>query len=197
VVAVAVNWSAFTSEDRDAGGVASPNEVHDRLNTIATSISAFEEKPLLGWGIGRFAAVNTYHHEQWSPAIPWERGYGIASHVDVLGIAVELGVVGVLLWITLLALLGARLAGAVRQSSDAPDDRAYALTALFAFGALVVTGLTVDLRFFDYPNIVVMLWAGSAIGLTKHLGRDEVLGRDGLPTPAGTRGAARSQPEWS
>ncbi len=96
-VSIALSWSTFTSTDREAGGVASPNEVHDRLNVIATALHAFPEKPLMGWGIGRFPAVNTYHHEQWSPAISWERGFGIASHVDVLGIAVELGIVGVIL----------------------------------------------------------------------------------------------------
>ena len=196
-LAIAVNWSAFTSEDRDAGGVASPNEVHDRLNAIATSLHAFEEKPLIGWGIGRFPAVNTYHHQQWSPEVPWERGFGIASHVDVLGIAVELGIVGVLLWVTLLTLVSARLLRAVRLASSSHGDRGYALTALLAFSALVVTGLTVDLRFFDFPNIIVMLWAGSSIGLSEELRRLDAPEGDGGRTSARRSTATKPDPAWS
>jgi hypothetical protein len=44
----------------------------DRLNDAQTALWV-ALKPLTGWGIGRFAAVNTYHHQQWSPAIPWMR----------------------------------------------------------------------------------------------------------------------------
>jgi O-antigen ligase len=165
-IAVTTSWQVLTSADRDAGGVASINEVNDRLNCIATSMHALREKPFMGWGVGRFPAVNTYEHQQWSPEVPWERGYGIASHFDVLGVAVELGVVGVLLWLTVLTLVARGLWRSVRLASQLGGDRGYALTALFAFGALMVTGLTVDLRFFDYPNILVMLWAGSAIGLS-------------------------------
>ena len=90
----ALTWSTFTSSDRTAGGVGSPEEIDDRLNTIATSLTAFTDQPVLGWGIGRFIAVNTYHHEAWSPETPWQRGFGISSHWDSLGVLVELGLVG-------------------------------------------------------------------------------------------------------
>ena len=99
---VALNWSTFTSSDRAAGGVDSKGEVWDRLNTIATSIWAFKREPWFGWGISRFPAVNTYDHQQWSNDIPWIRGLGIASHETELGILVELGILGLLLWLCVL-----------------------------------------------------------------------------------------------
>lgn len=165
VLAVAVNWSTFTSSDRDAGGVGSTNEVYDRLNMIATSLWALREKPFFGWGIGRFAVVNTYHHQQWSPSIPWNRGYGLASHFDILGIAVELGLIGVSLWILAMAFI---VKGSLRAAKMLPDgrmcDRPFALFALLALLTLLMTGLTVDLRFFDFPNVMVLLCVGAAIG---------------------------------
>lgn len=179
-VGVAVNWSTFTSADRDAGGVASPDEVEDRLNSIATSIWAIKREPITGWGIGRFAAVNTYDHQQWSPAIPWQRGFGISSHLDILGIYTELGIIGLVLWVTALALIVKHVVAAMRQLPPlGVYNRPFAWTALMAIIALVTTGLTVDLRFFDFPNIVVMLLAGAAIGRVQHLRSDS----DAVATP--------------
>lgn len=171
-LAVASNWSTFTSSDRSAGGVGSTSEVHDRLNSIATSIWAVEEKPLAGWGIGRFAAVNTYHHQQYSLEVPWERGFGISSHLDALGILVELGIIGLALWMVALVLIYTGLFRATRRL-PAGDmyGRPLGLTALLCLLAQAITGLTVDLRFFDFPNITVLLLAGAAIGWQREQSR--------------------------
>jgi len=162
---IAINWSVFTSSDREAGGVASVGEVDDRLNTAQTALWAAAQKPLAGWGIGRFPAVNTYHHQQWSPEIPWIRGYGIASHTNELGILAELGAIGLTLWICVLALIAYRLWDAYRTLPD--DDlcgKPLAVTAIMAMAILVCTGLTVDLRFFEFPPATTFLLAGIAIG---------------------------------
>lgn len=167
-LAVARYWSVFTSSDRSAGGVGSVNEVQDRLNTFATSIWAFEKRPWTGWGIGRFPAVNTFHHQQYSPEVPWQRGFGIASHLDALGILAELGIVGLALWGVLLVLLYTRLVRATRLlPSREMYGRSLGLIALMCLLAQSITSLTVDLRFFDFPNIIVMLLAGAVIGLQR------------------------------
>lgn len=173
VVGVAANWSTFTSDDRSAGGVGSVSELEDRLNGIATSLWAFEQKPILGWGIGRFTALNTYHHKQWSPEVPWDRGHGIASHFNELGILAELGIVGLALW---LAVLGTIAVALVRAYRRLPDDglcgRRLALISMMAFGCLIVTGFTVELRFFDYPNAMILLIAGMVIGCSDRFGTE-------------------------
>jgi O-antigen ligase len=171
-LAVAINWSTFTSSDRGAGGVGSADEVQDRLNSIATSIWAFQQRPLTGWGIGRFPAVNTYHHLHYSPEIPWQRGFGISSHLDTLGILVELGIIGLALWIAVLVLIYSRLVRATRQLPvNEMYGRPLGLTALMCLVAQSITGLTVDLRFFDFPNIIVMLLAGAVIGWQREQAR--------------------------
>ena len=167
--AITVNWATFTSSDRAAGGVGSAGEVQDRLNTLATSIWALERKPLLGWGILRFSSVNTDHHQQWSPSTPWERGFGIPSHFDIVGIAVELGVVGLILWVGILYLVIRRVAQAVRRLPEQGIyNRPLAWTALMCLIALITTGLTVDLRFFDFCNIIVWLLAGAVVERLEH-----------------------------
>jgi O-antigen ligase len=191
VAAVVANWSTFTSADRRSGGVGSPDEIQDRLNTIATSIWAFEREPVTGWGIGRFAAVNTYHHQKWSPAIPWDRGFGIPSHLDGLGVLVELGLVGLFFWLAVQVLVYARLVQAIlRLPASGMYGRALALTALLVLIAQSITGLTVDLRFFDFPNIIVLLLAGAATGWQRQQARDTAIRRAAMampPAPAPSR----------
>lgn len=164
-IVVVLNWSRLTSSDRAAGGMASVREVDDRLNTIQTALWAAAQKPLTGWGLGRFRAVNTYHHQQWAPEIPWIRGYGIVSHENELGILAELGVVGLAAWLAVLALIAYRLWDAYRRL---PDDhlcgKPLAVTAIMAMAILLCTGMTVDLRFFDFPLGAVFLLFGIAIG---------------------------------
>jgi O-antigen ligase len=162
---VALTWSSFTSSDRAAGGVSSVSEVDDRLNTLATSLTAIEQRPLLGWGIGRFAQVNTYLHQQWEPSIPFLRGYAIASHENELGIATELGLIGLALWLLVVGLLIRVLLRSVRRLPvDELHGRGLGLLAITVFSTWVVCGLTVDLRFFDFANLLVFLLVGAAVG---------------------------------
>lgn len=155
------------TEDRNAGGLLSSYEIQDRLNMIATALQAIADKPILGWGIARFSAVNTYQHEQWSQAIPWFRGYGIEAHFLELGIATELGLVGLALWIPILVLVGRRLRNAVRVAPRGRDlligHELVVMLAAFA-GLWVLVGFTVDLRFLSFANSMVWLLAGVAVG---------------------------------
>lgn len=160
-----VNWATLTSADRSAGGVGSTQEVDDRLNTIATALWAAEQKPIVGWGVSRFWSVNTYHHQQWSTDTPWIRGYAIPAHQNELGILAELGVIGLALWLAVLALIAHRLWNAYRTlPADDLCGRPLVVVAVSAFTILVCTGITVDLRFFDFPLMAVFLVAGIAAG---------------------------------
>ena len=162
---IVVRWTGFTSSNRDVGGVGDPVSVQDRLNDAQTALWVAAQKPLTGWGIGRFAAVNTYHHQQWSPAIPWMRGFANSAHENELGILAELGLIGLVPWICVLALLAHRLWKAYRTLPD--DDlcgKPLAVIAVMAFAIYVCTGLTVDLRFFDFPTAAIFLLVGMAIG---------------------------------
>jgi O-antigen ligase len=165
-IGLAVNWQAFTSADRDAGGVASTSEVYDRLNAGATAIWAFFERPWSGWGLGRFPAVNTYHHQRWSEEVPWIRGLGVASHFNELGILAELGIIGLALWLAVLILVFHKLVQGMRTLPPAGlSGRPLALTALMSLSTLVILGLFVDLRLLDYPNTTAFALAGVAAGV--------------------------------
>ena len=163
-------WSSSTGRCSPAPTgkpAAWPPQARSRIGSITSRRRSGppHRNPLTGWGIGRFQAVNTYHHQQWSPDTPWIRGYGIVSHENELGILAELGVIGLALWICVLALIAYRLWNAYRTLPD--DDlcgKPLAVTAIMALAILICTGLTVDLRFFDFPTAAVFLLAGITIG---------------------------------
>jgi O-antigen ligase len=182
------NWASFTSSDRRTGGIGSTDEVYDRLNTIETSLWAIQQKPLTGWGISRFTQVNTYYHQVWDQSVSFAHGYGISSHENELGIAVELGLPGLALWLAVLVLLVVHLYQALR---DLPVHglcgRALALLALSMFATYLVCGFTIDLRFHDFANLIVFLLAGVAIGSADRVrsgDRTPVAGGSGGPTAA-------------
>jgi O-antigen ligase len=171
---VAVNWSVFTSSDRKAGGVGQIGELQDRLNADQTALWAFTQKPVAGWGIGRFHEVNTYHHQQWAPDVPWIHGYGIIAHSHELGILADLGVIGLVLWICVPALLIRRLWTAYRTLPDHDIcGKPLAVTAITALATLICAGLTVDLRCFDFPMLPIFLLAGITIGWSDRYQRSQ------------------------
>jgi len=147
--------------------VGSVNEIDDRLNINTTGLWATLQEPLTGWGIARFGAVNTYHHRQFSPEIPWERGYGLAAHNDLLAVSSELGLVGAGLWLAIVVVVVLRLVRGVldarRDPSSGVDDRIL-VVALCSLAAWTISGLVVDQRFFDVTNLLVMVVVGAAIG---------------------------------
>ena len=172
--AVAVNWSAFASTDRKAGGVGSVNEVQDRLNANQTALWAFTRKPVAGWGIGRFQPVNTYHHQQWAPDVPWIRGYGAVAHETELGILVEVGVIGFALYVCMLVLVIRRLWTAYRTLPDHDlCGKPLAVTAIMAIATLICTGTAVDLRLFDFPMLPIFLLAGITVSWSDRYQRSQ------------------------
>jgi O-antigen ligase len=166
IAAVVCNWSEFTSSDRSAGGVASQDELMSRLNDIQTALWAATQKPLEGWGIGRFRAVNLYHHQQWSLDVPWTNGWGgEACHDNSMCVLSELGLIGLTSWILVLALAAHRLWKAYKTLPDHDlCGKPLAVIAIMGLTVFVCNGFTVDLRYLDFPTEVVFLLAGITVG---------------------------------
>jgi O-antigen ligase len=180
----ALNWQSFTSEDRSQGGVSSREEAQDRLNATATALWAVEEKPLFGWGLGRFPAVNTVHHQQWGDT-PWNRGYGIFPHDTQLGIAAELGGIGLALWLT---IIGSMIVASVRAWRALPRSglisRDFVVGAWCVGVAYLITASLIDIRFFSFANIVFFIFGGICAGLADRMAREAAQRRAG-PAPGG------------
>lgn len=168
----AINWQSFTSDDRSQGGVNSKEEGQDRLNASATAFWALEEKPLFGWGLGRFPAVNTVHHQQWGDT-PWNRGYGIFPHDTQLGIAAELGGIGLALWLT---IIGSMVVASRRAWRTLPRSGLISgdlvISAWCVGLAWLITASLIDIRVFAFANIVFFIFGGICAGLGDRMARE-------------------------
>ena len=163
---IGLNWAIFTSSDRAAGGVGSVGEVQDRLNGIVTSIWAFKREPWFGWGISRFQAVSFYDHQQWSNDVPWIRGLGSPSHETELGILVELGILGLLLWLcVLVSIIGLLVQAYWILPSAGLIGRPLAFVAICAMCTQIVSGSFADMRLIDGPTCMMFLICGIAVGV--------------------------------
>ena len=172
-VLVAVNWSTVTSKDRTQGGVTSTNETEDRLNAAATGIWAIEQKPILGWGLGRFPAINTIHHQAWGDT-PWKRGYGIFPHDTQIGIGAELGLAGLSLW---LMIIFSMVVASRRAYRTLPRSGLISRNLAVVFWCVAiawgVSASLIDMRLFSFANTLLFIFGGMCAGLADAYVRDE------------------------
>ena len=98
--------------------------------------------------------------------------------------------IGLALWICVLALVIRRLWTAYRTLPDHDlCGKPLAVTAIMAIATLICTGLTVDLRLFDFPMLPVFLLAGITIGWSDRYQRSQTAagGEIGIVEPVTVR----------
>lgn len=170
---VVVNWSTFTSKDRTQGGVTSTNETEDRLNAAATGLWAIEQKPILGWGLGRFPSINTVHHKAWGNT-PWKRGYGIFPHDTQIGIGAELGLAGLTLW---LLIIFSMVVASRRAWRTLPRSGLLSRNLAIVFWSVgiswVVTASLIDIRLFSFANTLFFIFGGICAGLADAVAKEQ------------------------
>ena len=128
----------------------------DRRNSNRAAVDMLRDKPVLGFGWGRFEEDSTLYYRQ-SPDYPLTHVRDL--HNTYLSNAVELGVVGAALW--LLALL-AGIGGAVLRRGP-PELRPWkaGLIAVALSQAVISATTPFD---FVLPALLLWTWAGVAWG---------------------------------
>lgn len=154
--------------------------VWTRKSSNAAALRMIDDRPLLGFGWGRFAHDSIPYYRQ-----PHDHPLAFVPdnnlHNVYLQNAVELGLVGSLLWAaTLLAVL----AGAVLRRGP-PELRPWRLGLIAVALAQLIAWATVPAEYI-MPTLVLWLWAGVAWGL------DPNRGPGGRAAPRGRRPPAAS-----
>jgi O-antigen ligase len=136
--------------------VANASTIQTRVLIQNWSLDLASEKPILGWGYGSFDRVKNASR---LPAGAFNAKAGLAntSHDTFLTILVELGGVGLLLYLTPLLLI---FLGIVRGARERVDWEVAAL-----IGTVVVyfaSAFTFDMRFFSFVPALPWIAAGLA-----------------------------------
>lgn len=161
-VAVALSLNLIPGLSQNVGERANDQmSVWDRENLIFAAERMIEARPLLGFGWGSFAHVAEPYFRQ--PAnIPLTASNGPKGtdllHSVVLSNAVELGVLGCLLW--LAALLWA-VGGAIVKRG--PPELLPWRIGLLAFATCWAVVLNLTPLPQAFPNLLLWLWAGVVV----------------------------------
>jgi O-antigen ligase len=139
--------------DRVSNRAEQEDTIWDRKNQNRAAANMIAERPLLGFGWGRFLDNSPDYYEQ-ADDYPLTRSFNFHLHSTVLTYAVELGLIGLLLWgAAIVSAVGGALA-----TRGPPDLRAWRIGLLaVAICFLIVTNF-VPISVF--PNLSVWLWAG-------------------------------------
>lgn len=128
--------------------------VWDRQNLTAAGVRMLEARPLLGFGWNRFPAAEAPYLIQ--PSTYPLTAAGRAIHNTFLSNAVELGVIGALLW--LIAMTAALISPLLHRG---PPAWRTSLVAVATFWAVTAWFYPLPLAF---PLTFLMLWAGVTDG---------------------------------
>jgi hypothetical protein len=131
--------------------------VWDRQNSNSAALRMLAERPLLGWGWGRFPAESTDFYRQ-----PLDYPLTFVSgtlHNVYLANAVELGLIGALLWLGGAAVA---IVGSILRRGP-PGLRLWKLGLIAWATAYAVTALATPLAF-ALPTLLLWTWAGIAWG---------------------------------
>ena len=122
------------------------------------SLEMFRDRPLLGFGYGNYELSNDPYFERSSVPL---RGNGEGQHNTILGLLVELGIIGTLPY---LYIYGFFIRSALKQSRTRdgrnPVGREMAATQLALLLGIVVYMQFSDVRFFNVVNEIVFWMSG-------------------------------------
>jgi O-antigen ligase len=139
------SWGQITSNPLYQQRVAEAYNVQGREAQNKAALELASERPLLGWGYGRYDEVKNANTPYAGPLA--SSVYRYTSHNTYLTILVELGITGLVLaylpWLVVTS-------SAVRRFSSMPYPRWYTLSLLAIVAVVMLTAFTTDMRFFSF-----------------------------------------------
>ncbi|MEX2142280.1 MAG: O-antigen ligase family protein [Pirellulales bacterium] len=163
---VAANVDNLTSFQREGTSEDTRSSAASRASFAYVSWLMFQDRPLLGFGFGQFPEAKLPYLDDRSTSLNLEIIRPWAHHNTYLSLLVELGLVGFLLYMTLLALwahYGWRLAQGPRRPAWV---KVHGVLVLCALATYSVQMLFHEVSFTSVDNSIIFLLAGMSVGLS-------------------------------
>jgi len=196
VVAVA-NMEGFLSEDRDKGGVTDLEPILLRIGLAQMTWHMVADHPLTGVGFGHFRDHAPDFAQD--PSSPY---YAFSStameHNNLLSVLAETGVIGLVLYVTAIALLIAQSIQLYRKlPATAPGFINRDLLVLYWIlaAAFLIDGFFRETSDNPFANCLFFGLSAVVASLNILLGPQAIRARVGYPTPLGRRVQA-NRPQW-
>ena len=172
VLAATIFWNNLLQFDRGVTAAATKDSAHLRLSTAYVSWKMFLDRPFFGCGFGQYCRDKHDYLSDRNTALRLEPLHNDVHHNLFLSILVETGLIGLLLFLAVLATW-ARQAWRLWHSAAVPEwARAHALLMLGVLGVYIPNALFQPLGHMNIVHMLFFFIAGIASGLyQKHLGR--------------------------
>jgi hypothetical protein len=159
-----VNLPKLASSNRRAGGVYEVNEVLIRQSLIKRSLIMVADNPVFGVGLAQFIPASVAKYKGLVPIAetPTEQ----TQHFQLLGMAVELGLVGLFVYLSIIFVFFKRVYSLfIGLPRTGFIDSNLALLIGLSLVVYMVNNIFIDPSFQLFPNVVFFTFGGLADGL--------------------------------
>jgi O-antigen ligase len=168
---LSVGWESLLAFKRDAGASAQETADSVKLRPILATVAwhMFLDRPILGAGYGQYPQVSREYLSDRSTEYALERARPYVQHNAFLGLLTEVGLVGMGLYVALLAAwtsYGWRL---WRSDWAPPWARQLGLLFLALVGIYVSAAMFHDINLVPMVNMVVFFFGGMVTALVSGL----------------------------
>lgn len=173
-----VNAPRFLSSERREGGVYQIQEIDIRFALMQKSYILFTENPFTGVGLAQFIPASLHSYTGKTPFVAEEAGSQF-QHNHLLGIATELGIPGIMIYLALIVLILRRMK---QLTGKLPADGILGnnlRVAVFAIWCVYLNNnLFVEPSNAIFVNSVPFLFAGLIDGLYTRSMQSNVVSQD-------------------
>jgi O-antigen ligase len=164
-VVLAANFDKLAAFEREGTAADTRSSAESRASFAYVSWRMFQDRPLFGFGFGQFPEAKLPYLDDRTTSLNLELIRPLAHHNTYLSVLVELGLVGLALFLAFLGLwlkYGWRLARGHRRPEWV---KAHGVLVLCALATYAVQMLFHDVSFTSVDNAIIFLLAGTAVGL--------------------------------
>jgi O-antigen ligase len=162
---VATRLENITGFAREGTAHDTRTSAESRASFAYVSWKMFQDRPVLGFGFGQFPEAKLPYLDDRSTDLNLEQIRPLAHHNTYLCLLVELGLVGLVLYMTLLGLWVRSAWLLYREPRRPAWVRAHGMLVLAALSTYAVQMMFHDVSYTSVDNALVYLLAGIAVGL--------------------------------
>jgi O-antigen ligase len=165
-IVVFAKFDNLTAFEREGTAADTRSSAESRASFAYVSWRMFQDRPLFGFGFGQFPEAKLPYLADRTTSLNLELIRPLAHHNTYLSLLVELGLVGLVLFLVILGLW-VRYAWILARGHRRPAGvRAHGVLVLCAIATYGVQMLFHDVSFTSVDNAIIFLLAGAAAGLS-------------------------------
>lgn len=187
-----LNASHLASKDRRSGGVYQVQEVQIRQSLLRRSTAMILDNPAFGVGLGQFIPASVAKYKGRFPIAGTSQEQ--TQHFQLIGLTVELGLVGVSLYLAILITFFRRFRTLFSRIPDTGFIGPNLVLVLgLGMGVFLLNNAFIDSSFHPFPNVIFFTFGGVIDGLCGQLhfmpAHGQRLAAVSVPTTFSTQGA--------